>query len=168
MMGASSAWYAISAWLRSSRSSAARAATVAVLEDTEELLCRVDERVRLLGLEPYAVVDAPPGDCDGEHARHLRRPDVERRVADVGRGGRIRSEPLGREQERFRIRLVPLRLVPADDRLEEVAERDPIESQLDRRPPLRCDDAEVPAFLPQLHEHVLHPCARLEVVVERL
>ena len=43
--------------LRTSRSSAARAAAVVVLEDAKELLGRVGDRVRLLGLEPSAVVD---------------------------------------------------------------------------------------------------------------
>ena len=119
--------------LRTSRSSAARASAVEVLEDAKELLRRVDDRVGLLRFEPRAVVDPAPGHGDGEHPRRLRRADVERRVADVGGLGGVRSEPLGAEQERLRVGLVPLGLVPADDRLEEMAERDVGERELDGR-----------------------------------
>src|SRR5579862_2753343 len=121
MIGASSTWYATSARLRTSRSSAARAAG---LEDAKKLLCPVDDHVRLLSLEPRAVVDATPRHRHGEHPRRLRGADVERRVPDVGRLHGIGAEPLGSEQQRLGIRLVPLGLVAADDRLEQMAERD--------------------------------------------
>src|SRR5215831_15225273 len=100
MIGASSTWYAMSARLRSSRSSAARAAAVVVLEDAKELLGGVDDRVRLLGLEAVTFVDPAPRDGDGEHARRLRRTDVEGRVADVRRLGRIGCQALHREEQR--------------------------------------------------------------------
>src|SRR5215469_11307653 len=122
MIGSSSTWYAISARLRISRSSSARAAAVVLLEDAKELPGPVDDRVRLLGLEPRAVVDPPPGDGDGEHARRLRGANVEGRVPDVRRRGRIGSQALRRKQERLGVGLVPLRFVTADDRLEEVPE----------------------------------------------
>src|SRR6185437_729470 len=118
MIGSSSTWYAMSARLRRSRSSAARAEAVVVLEDAKELLGAVDDRIRPLGLEPSALVDPAPRDGDGEHARRLRSADVERRVADVGCRGRVGPEPLGAEEERLRIGLVPFRLVAAHDRLE--------------------------------------------------
>src|SRR5215475_6826588 len=121
MIGSSSTWYAISARLRTSRRSAARAAAVVVLEDTKELLGAVDDRVRLFRLESPTVVDPAPGDRDGEHACCLRGTDVEWRVADVGRVRGIGSESLGAEQQRLRIRLVPLGLVSAYDRREAMA-----------------------------------------------
>src|SRR5581483_7922365 len=121
MIGSSSTWYAMSARLRTSRSSAARAATVVVLEEAKELLGVVDDRVGLLRLEAHAIVDPAPRHGDREHPGGLRRPDVEGRVADVGGCGRVRSKPLGTEKERLGIRLVPLGLVAADDCLEEVA-----------------------------------------------
>jgi hypothetical protein len=128
----------------------------------------VDDRVGLLGVEPSPVVDPAPRHGDREHARRLRRADVERRVADVGGLGRVRCEPLGAEQERLRVGLVSLGLVPADDRLEEVAERHVGERELDGRAALRRDDAETASLLVEAGEHVFHPRAGLEVVVERL
>src|SRR5581483_3230768 len=133
MIGSSSTWYAIRARLRTSRSSRARAAAVAVLEEAKELLGPIDDCVRPLGFEALALVNPAPRDGDREHPGGLGGADVERRVADVGRRGRIGSEPLGAEEERLRVRLVPLRLVAADDRVEEVAERHPRERELDRR-----------------------------------
>src|SRR5215471_4302528 len=100
MIGASSTWYAMSARLSTSRSSAARAAAEVVLEDAKELLGRVDDRVGLLRLEPRPLVDPPPRHGDGEHPRCLRSANVEGRIADVGRAGRIGCQTLGREQER--------------------------------------------------------------------
>src|SRR5436190_3147315 len=168
MIGSSSTWNAMTARLRTSRSSAARASAVEGLEDAKELLGRVDDRVGLPGVEPSPVVDPAPRHCDGEHARRLRRADVERRVADVGGLGGVRSESLGAEQERLRVGLVSLGLVPADDRLEEVAERDVGECELDGGAALRRDDAQPASFLVETDEHVFHPRAGLEVVVERL
>src|SRR5215468_6144052 len=98
MIGSSSTWYAISARFRSARSSAARAAMVVVLEDAKELLGRIDDRVRLLGLEPLAFVDPSPCHGHREHPGRLRGADVERRVAHVRRRARIGPEPLGGEQ----------------------------------------------------------------------
>src|SRR4029077_7267230 len=95
MIGESSTWYAISALLSTSRSSAARASAVVVLEDAKELLCGVDDRVGLLGLEPFPLVDPAPGHGHGEHPRRLGRANVERRVPDVGRLRRIGVPPLG-------------------------------------------------------------------------
>src|SRR5215471_8646849 len=142
MIGSSSTWYAMSARLRTSRRSEARAAAVVVLEDAKELLGAVDGRIGLFRLQPVAVVDPTPGDRDGEHARCLRSPDVERRVAHVrGRGG-VCSEPLGAEQQWLRVGLVPLRLVTTDDRLEEMAERHVGEGELDGRAALGGHDAE--------------------------
>src|SRR5690349_7135447 len=123
--------------LRTSRNSAARVAAVVVLEDAKKLLGAVDDRVGLFGLETRAVVDPAPGDRHGEHARRLRGPDVELRVADVSGGLGVGSEALGAEQKRIRLGLVPLRLVAADDRLEEVAEWDIGERELDGRTALR-------------------------------
>src|SRR5947208_3665533 len=130
MIGSSSTWYATSARLRISRSSAARAAAVVLLEDAKELLGLVDDRVGLLRLKARPLVDPAPRHCDGEHPRRLRGPDVERRVPDVGRSGRVGAEALRREQERLRVGLVPLGLVAADDRLEQVAERHAVEREL--------------------------------------
>src|SRR5256886_11106181 len=97
----------MSARLRTSGNSAARAAAVVVLEDAKELLGTVDDRVGLLRLESCAVVDPAPGHGNGEHPCRLGGKHVEGRVADVrGRGG-VRSEPFGAEQQRLRIRLVP-------------------------------------------------------------
>src|ERR1700746_2717389 len=97
----------MSARLRTSRSSAARAVVVAVLEDAKELLGAVDDRVGLLGLEPRAIVDPAPGRGRGKHARRVGGQDIEGRVANVGGRCGIGSEPLGTEQKRLRIRLVP-------------------------------------------------------------
>ena len=128
----------------------------------------VDDRVGVLRLELLAVVDPAPGDGDGEHPGRLRRPDVERRVAHVRRFGRVCSESLGTEQQRLRIGLVTLGLVAADDGLEEVPERDLRERELDGRTALRGHDTEPASFFVELHEHLLHPGAGLELVVERL
>ena len=60
-----------------------RSAAGAVSEDGKELLRRVDDRVRLLRLEPLAGVDAAPRDARRVMPAALRGADVERRVADV-------------------------------------------------------------------------------------
>src|SRR5436190_2301202 len=125
----------------------------------DKLLRGVDDRVGVLALEPSPRMDPAPGDCDGVDSRRLRRADVERRVADVRRLVRLRVEPLEREQERLRIRLVPLRLVTADDGLEQLAERDGGEGELDGRAALRRDDPETPALVLEAHEDVVHSLA---------
>src|SRR3954452_4910380 len=168
MIGSSSTWYAMRARLRTSRNSDARAAAVVVLEDAKELLGRVDDRVGLFSLESRSVMDPAPCHRDGEHARRLRCADVEGRVADVGGAGGVGSKPLYPEEQRRRVGLVPLGLVAADDRVEQVAKRDVGERELDGRAALRGHDSQPPAFLVQAHEHVLHPGAGLQVVVERL
>src|SRR5205823_14147191 len=145
----------MSARLRTSRSSAARAAAVVVLEDAKELLGAVDDRVRVLRLEPRGVVDPAPRHCYGEHPGSLRRPDVERRVADVGRVGWIGSQALRGEEKRFRVGLLLLGFVATDDRLEEVGNRNARERELHGRATLRRDDAESAALLSQPHDAVL-------------
>ena len=112
-------------------------------------------------------MDPAPGHGDGVDPRGLRRADVEGRVADVGRLGGIGAEAFCPEEERFWIGLVAFGFVAADDRLEEMIERDRGERELGRVPPLRGHDAEPPAFRVQPLEHVAHPDARLELVVER-
>src|SRR5690242_464177 len=149
MIGSSSTWYAMSARLRTSRSSSARAPAVAVLEDAKELLCAVGDGVRRLRFELCGVVDPPPRHRDGEHSGRFRRPDVERRVADVRRLRWIGSETLCCQEKRLRIRLLPLRLVASNDRLEKVSDGHAREAELDGRASLRGDDAETPAFLPK-------------------
>src|SRR6476661_6322165 len=114
MTGLSSTWYAIDASFRSSRNSAARS------EELKEILRGVDDRVRLLALEALAIVDAPPRNGDGEHPGRLGGPHVERRVADIGCRRRIDAHALCGEQQRLRVGLVLLRLVAADDGLEEM------------------------------------------------
>src|SRR5437762_13777367 len=133
MIGVSSTWYAMRARLRTLRNSAARAAAVVVLEDAKELLGTVDDRVGPLRLESCAVVDPAPRHGNGEHPRRVGGTDVEGRVADVGGRGWDRSKTFGAEQQRVRIRLVPIGLVAAYDRPEAMAERDVGEGELDGR-----------------------------------
>ena len=84
----------------------------------------------------------------------------------VSSGSRVHA--LGREQQRLGIGLVLLRLVAADDGLEEVRERHARERELDGRAALGGHDAEPAPLCVQAHEDVLHAGARLELVVERL
>src|SRR5689334_22101347 len=105
MIGSSSAWYAIKARLRSSRSSAAR---TSALEGAKEILRMPDERVRLLAPEQVLRVDAAPGDGHSVNAGGLRSADVERRVADVGRILGPRAESIERRQDRVGRGLVAL------------------------------------------------------------
>ena len=63
---------------------------------------------------------------------------------------------------------MPLRLIAADHRLEQVSERQARESELDGRAPLRGDDPQAAATLSQAYEHALDPVARLELVMQRL
>src|SRR5919197_1925428 len=165
MTGSSSTWYAIKARWSSSRSSVARASTLEVLK---QLLRRVHDRVRLLALEPVAVVDPAPCDRDGVHPGSARGAQVERRVPHVCAALRLDGHALRRDQQRLRVGLVPLRLVPSDDRLEEVAERDARERELDRGAARRGHDAEPAALVAQPHEHVPHAGAGLGPVVQRL
>src|SRR5207244_2675329 len=116
---------------RMSRSSAARWSTVAALEDKQQLLRGGDDRVRLFALELLATVDAAPGHSDRVHAGRFGRADVERRVADVRALVRVDIHAFCGKQERLGVRLVTLRLVAADDDLEEVSERNRRERELD-------------------------------------
>ena len=63
---------------------------------------------------------------------------------------------------------MPLRLVAADDRLEQMAERDTRECELCRGAPLRRHDPQPPALVLELHEHLVDARAARELVVERL
>src|SRR5437762_3631760 len=98
MIVVSSTWYAMSARLRTSRNSAARAAAVVVSEDAKELLGTVDDRVGLLRLESRAFVDPAPRHGNSELPRRLGGTDVEGRVTAVGSRGGVRSEPFATEQ----------------------------------------------------------------------
>src|SRR4051812_25089677 len=153
MTGASSTWYAIDASFSVSRSSRARS------ESVVELIGAVDDCSRCFGLQLLAVVDAPPGDGDGVHVGRLGGPDVERRVADVCAVHRIDAHALGSDEQRLGIGLVALRLVAADDRLEEVADAQPREGEVDSRASLGGDDADAAAVLVQAHDDVLHAVA---------
>src|SRR5690348_10096141 len=103
MIGSSSTWYAMSAWLRTSRNSSARAAAVAVLEDAKKLLRDVHDGVRAVLLDHDAPVEPPPGDLDDEHAGRVLQPHVERRGSDVRRVRRPRSETLCGGAKRLRV-----------------------------------------------------------------
>src|SRR5713226_486954 len=113
-------------------------------------------------------MDAAPGDTDREQAGRLCRLDVEGRVADVRSLFRRGTHPVEREQERLRIRFVPRSLVAADDRLEEMRDRNARERELDGLASLRGDDSQPPALLFEANEHVVHPRATGELVVQRL
>src|SRR5919204_161861 len=82
--------------------------------DLEQRRRRLAVRDRFFALEPFARVDSTPRDRDRVHAGVLRRADVERRIADVRALVWLRPEPLSREQQGLRMRLVPLCLVAAD------------------------------------------------------
>src|SRR5438309_7436006 len=154
MTGSSSTWYAINARVRTSRSSAARTAT---LEGAKEVLRVADERLRLLAPQDVLRVDAPPGHSNGVYARGFRGADVERRVADIGRGLRPRVEPVERSQDRVGSRLVPLRVVGGDDDVEVLLQLgQPVEGEPDGGMPLGGDDAEPAALLAQPREHLDH------------
>src|SRR5438270_450418 len=114
MSGSSSTWYATSARLRTSRSSAARAAGRVVLEDGKQVLRVLDEGVGLLALQYLGAVDPSPADGDRVDAGGLGGADVERRVADVGGIGGRRTETVDRGQDRIGRRLVPPGVVGRD------------------------------------------------------
>src|SRR3954470_14465426 len=143
MTGASSTWYAINARCSVSRSSAAR---FAGSEDGKQLLRRLDDGVRLLAVEPRAVVNPTPGHRDREHAGRLSGTNVERRIAHIRGLARVGVHSPGAEEQRLGIGLVLRGLVTAHDRLEEVSERHACERELDGRAPLRRDDGEASAL----------------------
>ena len=105
---------------------------------------------------------------DRVHPGGLGGPHVERRVADVDGRRRVGAEALGGEQERLRVRLVALGLVPSDDRVEVLPERHLGERQLDRLAPLRRDDAEPPSLGVEAGDEALHPGTAPEILVQRL
>src|SRR5204863_7303893 len=119
----------------------------------------------MLGLEPLTCMDAAPGDADRKQAGGLRRLDVEGRVADVGGLVCAGAEPVEREQQWFRVGLVPRRFVAADNRLEQVCDRNARERELDRLTPLRGDDSQSPTLVFQPNEHAVHTRAADELVV---
>jgi hypothetical protein len=122
----------------------------------------------VFGLEPFACMDAAPGHADREQTRSLCRLDVERRVTDVSGLTRACAHPLEREQQGLRIGLVPRRLVSADDRLEQMSDRNPREGKLDGLAPLCGDDPQPPPLVLQTNQHLVHPRAADELVVQRL
>src|SRR5262245_60729550 len=106
-------------WSTSPRRSATRFWTA--LEDIQELLRAVHERVRLA--EDVDRVDVPPGDGHGEDTGRLARADVERRVAHEGRLRRLGLEQLERREHGRRVGLVPLGHVRRDDGVEVTLQR---------------------------------------------
>jgi hypothetical protein len=126
----------------------------------------VDERIGVR--ERFGPVDPAPRDPDREDAGRPRGGHVVGGVADVRGLRRGRTEPLERQQQRIGRGLLPLGLVPADDDLEQVADLHPRERQLHRPPALRGDEPEPAPLGVQPHERLVHPGARLELVVERL
>ena len=113
-------------------------------------------------------MDPAPTDSDGVQPGRLRRLDVERRIADVHGLAGSSAQPFEREEQRLGIGLVLLRLVAADDRLEQVLDRDSRKRELHGLPALGRDDSEPAAFVLQLHEDLVHPGATGELVVQRL
>src|SRR5687768_13388399 len=103
MAGSSSTWYAMSARLRATRSSAARFVS---LEDAKELSGVVDDAVARFALESLGGVDPSPGDGDRENAGRFRCADVERGVADVRGVGRSCVEPAEGLEDRVLVGLV--------------------------------------------------------------
>src|SRR5258708_24289455 len=104
-------------------------------------------------------MNTAPGDADREEPGSLRGLDVERRVPDVSRLVCTCAHSVESEQKRFRIGLVPGRLVAADNRLEEMRDRNARERELDGLTSLRGDDAQPAAFVLQPNEPVVHPRA---------
>src|SRR5947209_3859722 len=150
MSGSSSTWYATSARLRSSRSSAARAAGRVVLEDGKQVLRVLDEGVGLFALQYLGAVDPSPADGDGVNAGGLGGADVERRVADVGGIGGRRAETVDRGQDRIGCRLVPLGVVGRDHDVEVRLEGgQTVEGELHCGAALGGDDSEAPSLLAQ-------------------
>src|SRR5437867_322510 len=147
MTGSSSTWYAINAFVRISRSSAARAEES---EDGNELLRVPHERVRPLALQHLVAVDAAPRHRDRMDTGGLRGADVERRVADIGRLRRRRAQAVDGGEDRIGRRLLPLRVVRSDHDLEVLLElRQPAEGEIDGGAALGGDDPEPPTLVTQ-------------------
>jgi len=78
------------------------------------------------------------------------------------------AEALKREEERCRMRLVLVRLVAADDGLEQMLDRDSVECEVDGRATLGGNDPEAMTSVSELVEHDVHPVADGDRVVQRL
>src|SRR5439155_22294284 len=78
------------------------------------------------------------------------------------------AQPLKSAEQRSRVWLVSGCHVAADDRLEEMRDQNASERELDGLAPLRGDDPQPPALVLQPNEHVVHPRAADELVVQRL
>ena len=110
--------------------------------------------------QPTATAKRPAGPC---------RADVERRVADVGRVGRVGVEPCERLEQRVGVWLVALRVLGADHDVHRVAQdREAVEREPDGAQALRRHDPERPALLAESREQREDADERLELGVERL
>ena len=87
-----------------------------------------------------------PGRLAGEH--------VDDGVTDVDRVVRAAAHPLEREQQRRRVRLVPLGVLHRDEDLDVLAEPEDVHGLLRRLAALRGGDADVDAGGAQLSEHL--------------
>jgi hypothetical protein len=92
---------------------------------------------------------------------------AEGRVPDEGRLLRLAPQALQRREDRLGMRLVVLRLLRGDNRVEVALEREDGEGEIHGLPPLRRDDAELPPLGVQALEHALDALEGDEVVVER-
>ena len=112
-------------------------------------------------------MDTAPTHRDRVHAGRLRRPDVERRVADVdGFPGRA-AELLDREENGVGIGLVPLRVLVGDDDVERARERrEAVERERDGSVPLGGHDAELPPLGLEARKEREELVERLERLVE--
>src|SRR5262245_56119566 len=166
MNGSSSTWYATSARLRTSRSSAARAAVVA-LEDGKQLLRVTHELVGLLAPQDLVVVDAAPRDGDCVNAGRLRSADIERRVADVRGLARRGAEPLECLEDRIGRRLVAFGVIRGDHNVQVRLELGkPVEREADGGAALRRHDSQPAAVITQPREHLDDLPERLQFVVQ--
>src|SRR5919197_4320577 len=124
----------------------ARRLGISRLDEAKELLRRIDENVRV---ELIRRMDPAPGHSDGADTRGAGGGHVEGGVADIRAVCRYRSEPLEREQNWRRIRLVALGLLGGDDDVEVGRERHAREREVDGDAPLRRHDPEPPTLVPK-------------------
>ena len=155
--------------LRMSRNSAARFSAVDVLEVLKQLLCRVDDRVRFLALEHAPVVDAAP--------RHARRRACRLPSQLACRTASRRRTPSRPDRRPCRVaarssgsgsglwRSVSSPPTTVSNRCPS-GTRAKASSTVERRFAVTTPSRR-PSSL-QAHEHILHPEARLELVVQRL
>ena len=114
-------------------------------------------------------MDTTPGHGDRVHARGLRGPNVEGRVADIRRVLGRHAQPVDGGENRVGRRLLPLRVVGGDHDLEVRLELGQArEREADGGAALGGDDAEPAAFGPQPRQHLDHLPERLQLVVQRL